>query len=356
MLHRLADAAALDPTTARVDPEPLVALAYSFAETAYPENLTPSVNGMPWWPTWFGSFPTYPRKTGGRLRGLYRSRFKLYLAGVLGVPLFCVLAYVAAVAFVVFGHMPQDVIRATILRGLTIAGAVSATSAVSAVLFVIISWLLGGRLRRTQVWRKRLAALLTHLYGPTPGGLSVMLEDDDQLSLYLQRFLSEHRVPYALPLYGADGRYLFASAGKVPVLATTLLRAVGRGRDNELFVLLVDVLELDEGLEPLLKAVKIALGRHHQVLLVCPWPPSVELPEGEGAADAPTWVQPTPPTGRPLPRGLAPLTTLRFHAAYRRLRLTFGRIGVQVVCAATDRPVALILDRIERLRRMRRVH
>ena len=142
----------------------------------------------------------------------------------------------------------------------------------------------------------------------------------------------------------------------MPVLAAALLRAVGRGRDNELFVLLVDVLELDEGVEPLLRAVKVALARHHQVLLVCPWPPAVDLPEGESDSEAADSVYQVPSGARGLPRGLAPLTTLRFHAAYRRLRLTFGRIGVQVVCAATDRPVALILDRIERPRRLRRVH
>ena len=94
MLHRLADAAALDPTTARVDPEPLVPLAYSFAETVYPELLTASVNSMPWGPTWLGYFPAHPRKRWGLLRRLYRSRFKIYLAGVAGVPLLAALTYI----------------------------------------------------------------------------------------------------------------------------------------------------------------------------------------------------------------------------------------------------------------------
>ncbi len=80
-----------------------------------------------------------------------------------------------------------------------------------------------------------------------------MLEDDDAFSLLLQRFLSEHQVPYSLPLYGPEGRYLFAAPEKVPVLADALLRAVGKGRDNELFVLLADLLELDDCLDPLLR-------------------------------------------------------------------------------------------------------
>jgi hypothetical protein len=207
-----------------------------------------------------------------------------------------------------------------------------------------------------QTWRKRLAALLSVFYGPTPGGLAAILEDNDQFSLLLQRFLGEHRVPYSLPLYGPDGRYLFGSAGKLTVLGKAMVQAVGRGRDNELFVLLADVLELDQDLGPLMRAVKVALGRHHQVLLVCPWPPGIALPDAAGTEAQAVRVATSPPGAKPLPPRLAPITTRRLQAAYRRVRLSFGKIGVQVVCAASDQPLALILDRIERLRRLRRVH
>jgi hypothetical protein len=64
----------------------------------------------------------------------------------------------------------------------------------------------------------------------------------------------------------------------------------------------------------------------------------------------------SPPGALPLPPRLAPITIRRLQAAYRRVRMSFGQIGVQVVCAASDQPLALILDRIERLRRLRRVH
>src|SRR5439155_358262 len=83
---------------------------------------------------------------------------------------------------------------------------------------------------------------------------------------------------YPLPLYDARGRYLFAAPRKVEVLAGALLRAVGKGRDNELFVLLADLLELDDHLAPLLAAVKVAVARHHQIMVVCPWPPGIPLP------------------------------------------------------------------------------
>jgi uncharacterized protein (DUF58 family) len=356
MLHRLADAAALDPTAARVDPETLLPLAYAFAHEVYPDLLASPANAMPWWVTWFVAFPARSRKGPGLLRRMHRSRLAVYLAGVVGVPLLSVLTYAAAVAYVILTHQSQDVIAKTIARGLAATVALSALSAAGATLFSALTTIFGEKLRRTQAWRKRLAALLAVRYGPTPGGLAALLEDDDQFSLYLQRFLGEHRIPYSLPLYDADGRYLFGSSGKVAALAAAVVQAVGRGHDNELFVLLADVLELDDQLDPLLRAVKVALGRHHQVLLVCPWPPSVALPDEDGDPDAAARVYPVSPGAEPLPREITRVTMERFHAAYRRVRLALGRIGVQVVCAASEQPVALILDRLDRLRRLRRVH
>src|SRR5262249_11697249 len=140
------------------------------------------------------------------------------------------------------------------------------------------------RRRRHARWRKRLAALLSARYGLAPGGLAALMEQDGPFSLAVQRFLAEHQVPYELPLYDARGRYLFAAPAKVGVLAEALLRAVGKGHDNELFVLLADLLELDDRLAPLLSAVKVAAARHHQVMVLCPWPPGVPVPRRGGAA------------------------------------------------------------------------
>ena len=119
--------------------------------------------------------------------------------------------------------------------------------------------------------KEKKAAILSIQYGLAPGGLALLLEDDERFSLDLQRFLADHHVPYSLPLYDDSGRYLFVAPEKVEVLARGLLRAIGRGRDNELFVILADLLELSHELEPLLRAVKVALARHHQVMVICPW-------------------------------------------------------------------------------------
>src|SRR5262249_32471934 len=206
----------------------------------------------------------------------------------------------------------------------------------------------------------------------------------------LQRFLADHHVPYSLPLYDDSGRYLFAAPQKVEVLARGLLRAVGRGRDNELFVILADLLELSDELEPLLQTIKVALARHHQVMVICPWPAGVpwrgreEEPErfedgGSKMEDRGSRIEDraseSESGGRGRPGGsrssildprssarrrrltgsrpsafLQRLTADRFHQAFRRLQRTFARLGVPVICARDSEPARLIIERMNRLR------
>src|SRR5262249_25747062 len=114
------------------------------------------------------------------------------------------------------------------------------------------------RQRRHYAWRKRLAALIAVRERLPAGALAQLLDDDNACSRRLQQFLAEHQVPYEVPLYDRRGRYLFARPAKVEVLAKALLRSVGRGHDNELYVLLADLLELEEDqLAPLLRAVRV---------------------------------------------------------------------------------------------------
>ncbi len=200
----------------------------------------------------------------------------------------------------------------------------------------LVTTILSDRYRRLGRYRKQLAALLSVRYGLAPGGLSALLEDDDAIALLTQRFLGEHQVPYTLPLYDRDGRYLFAAPGKVPVLASALLRAVGRGRDNELFVLLADLLELDDALDPLLRAVRVAVSRHHQVVVVVPWPtgmrpPSAEPEEGDDLSGTVHALLGRATTQLAIPRALPPHPP-DLHPSP----------GVPVVCAVGDDPVPLI--------------
>lgn len=193
-----------------------------------------------------------------------------------------------------------------------------------------------------QAIRKRLAAVVTVADGLPPGTLALMQEDDQPFGIALQEFLGLHHVPYPAPMYDWRGKYLFAGGEKVEVLSAALLRAVRRGRDNELFVLLADLFELTDRMEPLRRAVRVALGRHHRVVLVCPWSPDIPLPDAEE-------VEPATPMADVMMEARRSLIR-RYHRAFQETRREFGRLAVPVVIARQREPVQLILDRMEQLR------
>ncbi len=342
VLNRLADAAGLAPATGQARLISLLPLAYALAQDVYPDLLRPEVNRVPGWLPWFWRLPTDIGRRSAFPRGIFRWLFvaMAYLPFAGLALLFYAVPELFSDLFVPVASVFLPVsppLLAVIGCFLVVSVAVLYYSFVSLLYDFLTLRLEWGRQRRIR-WRKQLAALLSERYGLAPGGLGVFLEDDERLVASLQRFLAEHHVPYPLPLYDRQGRYLFASPGKVDVLAKALIRAVGKGRDNELFVLLVDLLELAEQLEPLRRAVKITLARHHQVVMICPWPPGVPPPGATVAATA------------DLRSTLDQVTTARLHQAFRQLRQTFARLGVPLVCAQSGDPARLILDRIDRLR------
>jgi hypothetical protein len=105
---------------------------------------------------------------------------------------------------------------------------------------------------------------------------------------------------------------------------------------------MADLLDLEEDLQPLLQAVRVALGRHHQVLVVCPWPQGAPLPHEE--------ISPRGREPKNLRGLITALTVEQMHTAFGRIRRTFAQLGVQVICAANEESVGLILNRLERIR------
>jgi uncharacterized protein (DUF58 family) len=357
-LRLLAEAAARPPGLERVDPDPLLPLAYSFAAHVYPELLRPALNSVPLSMPWLEGFSSYPRRLRLGLFELLHRRKSALRTLCWWTSFWSLLLPISLLLLRVF--FKTRMMDNSLLLTLFLAPLVTLATWGGAAFLLGVDAVAGAGKRRRDRWRKQLAAIVSARNGLAPGGLAALLEDDDAFVLLLQRFLSEHQVPYRLPLYDPDGRYLFAAPAKVTVLADALVRAVGRGRDNELFVLLADLLELnEEALDPLLRAVRVALGRHHQVMLICPWPPGLELPPSALRAPRSALDQPQGPTaesGKRIAVLWDQVTTRRFHLAYHRLRRAFTRMGVAVLCAAAEEPVSLILSRMERLRSLGRPH
>lgn len=197
--------------------------------------------------------------------------------------------------------------------------------------------------RRNNRWRKKVAAVLANVYGLGPGGVSMLYHEDEACHRYLLRWLNDHRVAVPMFLYDDQGRYLFHAAEKIGVVARALTQSIARAKDNELFVLLVDLLDTEADRGPLVRAVKAARARHHEVHVVFPWPPGVPLPEGR-EKPPPVLLAPN------LQELLNRVTTARFHAAYEDLRREFSRLGVATLAAAEEHSISRILERMHHLR------
>ncbi len=342
LLNTLADAAGLAPATGEARVATLLPLGYALAQEIHPDLLAPGRNRVPMRVPWLWPLPTYGRERVGRARRIFR--FFFYALAYLPFLAVALLFYIFREeldafmpAFLLVPEPMIDVIKVSV--ALTSAGLYFGLVTLA---YRALGQVVGPTRRRLARWRKQLAAILAVEYDLGPGGLAALLEQDRHFVAYVQRFLAQHQVPYPLPLYDRRGRYLFASPGKVDVLATALVRAVGKGHDNELFVLLVDLLELVDRLDPLLRAVKMTLARHHQVLVICPWPPGVPGP-GEPAV---AYGAAGPGAARTAHGAAAAL----LRQAFQRLRHAFARLGVPVVCAAEGDPVRLVLERVNRLR------
>jgi len=317
LMNLLADAAVLPPTVVDVPVARLLPLAYALAQERYPEELSADLNYVPWWLPWLA-----PKAAFTLPRPRLRARTLWARPGV-------------------WLRRRLRYLRLR-LRQFFVAR-------------------ISPHYRRAYRWRKQMAALLAVHYGLGPGGLALLLEDDRLCAEYLQRFLADHQVPAPVPLYDMEGRYLFTSPAKIEALAGALLRSVARGHDNELFVLLVDLLESDAHLTKLLAAVRAALARHHQVMVLCPWPADLPPPRGgrgAHAAHAEPDLLAMLPVSTPRPALLSSLlwrfTIQRFHKAFATLRRSFARLAVPVLCARDQDSVGLVLKRLEHLRILQR--
>jgi uncharacterized protein (DUF58 family) len=226
----------------------------------------------------------------------------------------------------------------------------------------ILIWFFNGirgwwnpRARNTRK-RKTLAAVFVAIDRDSPARIERYLHDQEFYASRMARFLADHHVRIPPKLYTDDGHYRYKCATKAIVLSNAILSAVSRAKDNELYVILADLTELDEAMTPILQAVRVARGRHHQVLVIVPWPDGLSTPETDlkknqnrnrSEPAARKIAQPT--SGKIIRHALSQGYQLR----YERLRVELARMGAGVVRANVDDPVRVVLDRIDRLRGLR---
>lgn len=330
MLRTFAETAARLPELSHADLPTVTRLSYSLAVDMYPDLLEKRVNSRPIGLFWMP---------------LLDSRARVIL--LLPVLWF---AYVfLGGGFNLIAEMTRNVVHPRSPEDLIYFLAVALFILFTPLTITGVFWLIFGIRgffppRSTELAkRKQLALLFASLDGDTPAAVERYIYDDEFFAARADRFLLAHRVQPPPQLYDKEGTYRFLGEAKVPVLADALVRSVGTARDNELYVVLADLVELADHLDRFLRAVRAARARHHQILVLLPWPADVPPPNEPGKK----------------PRRSARLTLRTlveealidgYRAKYDRVRTALVKAGANVFRFDEDDPVQLILQRLEQIR------
>ena len=190
--------------------------------------------------------------------------------------------------------------------------------------------------------RKQLCALFAVLDDAGPAAIERLRNDDAAFANRTTAFLRHHQTRLPLVMFDRDGAYRFRNPEKVVILANALTQSVGRARDNELYIILADLLELGADIQPLVNAAKVARARHHQVLVILPWPPDVPAPN----AQVPKATQ----DDAKIATVVQAVLIARYHRNFATLRSALAKSGATVVRVDSGDPVRLVLERLDQLR------
>ncbi|MBN9118335.1 MAG: DUF58 domain-containing protein [Planctomycetes bacterium] len=371
VLRKLAEVSALQPGTKGVPPEHLTRRAYPLAHELYPELMAKRANTTPlgrlWIPLldkWWGWIVLFVVVAPPAL-AVYK------FANILGI-----LPPLPGVFQKVYQSWMSGTfdtaVRLTprvnwVMRfglALVIWWSLLCLPTVLAGLFWFVHGFRGWFGLRAAELRKRkqLSALFCLQDGTGPDGIERYVHDDEAYAERVAAFLQHHQLRCPVPLYDEAGRYRFRCPQKAEVLAGEMVRAVGRARDNELYVILADLAELGADLEPLVRACRVARARRHHVMVIVPWPADVPAPDGSPAAadDGPRRKKRHPDDffdpairHKRVSKIVLDNLTRQYHEQFRTMRRALSGAGATVMRVDDGDPVRLVLDRLDRLRGMR---
>jgi uncharacterized protein (DUF58 family) len=397
LLRRLAEVSALQPGVEGVPPEQLTHRANGLAQDLYPELMAKQVNSMSLKRLWI---PILDRKWGWLVVGSILIGAVLFVLGFWGLTASIIspqdLVYEGGVptrawrwalrharswfvdsinraAYFVPSHWPF--MMKIILWNILFAPLFFPPATLAAIIwfFHSIRGFFGAR-KRELTHRKRLSALFSLQDGAGMSGIERYIHDDDAYAARVAKFLQFHLLRCPVPLYDEAGRYRFRCESKAQVLADAMIRAVGRARDNELYVVLADLAELGADLAPVIKACRVARSRHHHVLVIVPWPADVPSPDTDEAEkskdeemekerrsqanlDRKTRNMIESLSGKARAHNLMNVVreslTKQYHETFRTLRRQLGQAGATIMRMNDGDAAQLVLDRLDRLRGMR---
>lgn len=193
------------------------------------------------------------------------------------------------------------------------------------------------RARSERRRRAVLATALTEIYSLSPDSPIRLVHDDTLMASHLQRLLTDAGYAWTAPLVDRRRRDLHNWHAKFQTLTDSLTRAVSIGRDNELYVLLLDLVDFDGPLGRLANAIRVARARHHRVAVICPLPSGCRLIRDSD----------TPPPFSNVKETVKWAEQVRLTAAADRLKRELRRLGAAVAFSADRQALQLVLTQAE---------
>jgi len=134
------------------------------------------------------------------------------------------------------------------------------------------------QLSRLDPKRMQLSSVMAELYKlPITTHVAMVLEPTE-MAKHLQRFLCEAGMPWMNPILTQGDLSSIDSTSRVNRLTQALTLAISNAKDNEVFVLFVDLLSETMPVDQLLTTIKLARSKHHRVAIVCPSPTFLRPP------------------------------------------------------------------------------
>ena len=166
-----------------------------------------------------------------------------------------------------------------------------------------------------------------------------LLFDDLKYATLLQRFLISEGFAWREPVVERRSLELHQWDRKFELLTTSLTRAVARARDNELYVLLVDLIDCGGELGNLPDAIRLARARHHRVCVLCPVPDFGHFHE-ENQSQSPVSSEEL----------LLRAESLRLSRAQEKIRRKLIRLGATVSFVTGRKAIKTVLSEVDFIR------
>lgn len=131
-------------------------------------------------------------------------------------------------------------------------------------------WPLTPWMRQRVFRRSQAAAVLAEHYGLNPYDLVRLIQDDQIMSEYCVRFLNEQGLAWISPVVANRAPGFHDGLSTMESLNTALAGSVMTAKDNEVFVLIANLMDSSAALNTLIPGIKLAIARHHKVVVVCP--------------------------------------------------------------------------------------